>query len=157
MTGQSIIASRAGCAKIDLDGCLIRADAGVPSLTADDSAGDAFGNSYLVHGEFVAGGGTVREKLDAPGALVWRLAAFNGAGLTPVRRDSPAARAAASVSRPTGGRVLANPANGQCGGPPTITAGRPHGRLSRSRLTPAPGSDITPIVSRCHRRVVSRA
>ncbi|MFM8536060.1 MAG: hypothetical protein ACKOEC_21195 [Acidimicrobiia bacterium] len=130
MTGQSIIASRAGCAKIDLDGCLIWADAGVPSLTADDSAGDAFGNSYLVHGQFVAGGGTVREKLDAPGAPVWRLAAFNGAGLTPVRRDSPAARAAASVSRPAAGR------------------------RSRSRLTPAPGSAITPTVRRCHRRVV---
>ena len=72
MTGQSITGSRAGYAKIDLDGRLIWAYAGVPSLTAGDSAGDAFGNTYLVHGEYVANGGTVIKKLDASGALVWQ-------------------------------------------------------------------------------------
>ncbi len=72
ITGKSITGSFAGYAKVNRDGQLIWAYAGVPSLTAGDSAGDAFGNTYLVHGEYVANGGTVIKKLDASGALVWQ-------------------------------------------------------------------------------------
>lgn len=72
ITGKSITGSLAGYTKIDLDGHLIWAYAGVPSLTAGDSAGDALGNAYLVHGASVANGGTVVEKLNPSGVVVWR-------------------------------------------------------------------------------------
>ena len=71
ITGKSIYGSILGFAKIDLDGNKVWSHPGVNSLTAGDSAGDAFGNTYLVHGEYVTNGGTVIEKLDPSGALIW--------------------------------------------------------------------------------------
>ena len=71
ITGKSIYGSILGFAKIDLDGNEVWSYPGVQSLTAGDSAGDAFGNTYLVHGEYVTNGGTVIEKLDPSGALIW--------------------------------------------------------------------------------------
>lgn len=75
--GDLVIASRApfgslnGYARIDRQGNEQWALAGVQSLTAGDAAGDALGNTYLVHGEYVMNGGTVIKKLDAQGGLLW--------------------------------------------------------------------------------------
>jgi hypothetical protein len=80
VTGKSITGSFMGYAKINLDGQVLWSRAGVPSLTAGDSAGDAFGNSYLVHGQYVAtNAGTVVKKLGPDGALRWeRVFAMSG-------------------------------------------------------------------------------
>lgn len=72
ISGKSITGSFMGYAKINLDGQPIWNYPGVNSLTAGDSAGDATGNTYLVHGEYVANGGTVIKKLDAKGTLIWQ-------------------------------------------------------------------------------------
>jgi hypothetical protein len=75
--GDMLVAARAifgsinGYARVDRQGNGLWALPGVQSLTVGDAAGDALGNSYLVHGEFVSNGGTVIKKLDAQGALVW--------------------------------------------------------------------------------------
>lgn len=72
ISGKSITGSFMGYVKIDLDGRPIWTLPGVASLTAGDSAGDALGNTYLVHGEYVlTNPGTVVKKLDASGSLVW--------------------------------------------------------------------------------------
>lgn len=75
--GDLVIAARApfgslnGYARVDRQGNEQWALAGVQSLTVGDAAGDALGNSYLVHGEYVMNGGTVVKKLDAQGGLLW--------------------------------------------------------------------------------------
>lgn len=72
ISGKSITGSFMGYAKIDLNGNPLWSYPAVASLTAGDSAGDALGNSYLVHGEYVASNpGTVIKKLDPTGALLW--------------------------------------------------------------------------------------
>ncbi len=72
VTGKSITGSFMGYTKIDLDGRVLWARAGVASLTAGDSAGDAAGNTYLVHGQYVlTNPGTVVKKIDPSGALLW--------------------------------------------------------------------------------------
>ncbi|MDH5515839.1 MAG: hypothetical protein OEY45_11835, partial [Gammaproteobacteria bacterium] len=70
ITGKSITGSYLGYAKIDLNGNLIWTYPAVYSLTAGDSAGDAYGNTYLVHGDAVTGGSIIK-KLDGSGALLW--------------------------------------------------------------------------------------
>lgn len=71
ITGRSIFGSVNGYARISLDGADVWSLPGISSLTVGDCAGDAFGNTYLVHGEFVANGGTVIRKLDPQGATLW--------------------------------------------------------------------------------------
>lgn len=72
VSGRSITGSFNGYAKVDLDGNPVWARAAIGSLTVGDSAGDAFGNSYLVHGQYgVANPGTVIKKLDPAGDLLW--------------------------------------------------------------------------------------
>jgi hypothetical protein len=72
ITGRSITGSFMGYAKLDLDGRTLWARAGVASLTAGDSAGDAYGNTYLVHGQYVlTNPGTVVKKLGPDGAQLW--------------------------------------------------------------------------------------
>jgi hypothetical protein len=71
IAAKSIYGSYVGFAKIDATGNAIWSKAGIPSLTVGDSAGDVFGNTYLVHGEYVASGGTVIKKLNAAGSAVW--------------------------------------------------------------------------------------
>ena len=71
ISGKSITGSLMGYAKINLDGQMIWTYPGVYSLTAGDSSGDNFGNTYLVHGEYVANGGTVIKKLSPTGVLSW--------------------------------------------------------------------------------------
>jgi uncharacterized repeat protein (TIGR01451 family) len=41
------------------------------SLTAGDAAGDAFGNTYVVDGDYAAGSGTIITKLSPTGAVLW--------------------------------------------------------------------------------------
>lgn len=78
--GGIVIAARAifgsinGYAKIDLAGNEVWSRAGVQSLTVGDVAGDSLGNSYVVHGEYVLNGGSVIEKLDPAGNVLFDVA-----------------------------------------------------------------------------------
>lgn len=75
--GQLVVAARGifgsinGYARVDLDGQTVWSLPGVQSLTLGDVAGDALGNSYVVHGEYVANGGSQVKKLDPAGKLLW--------------------------------------------------------------------------------------
>jgi len=61
-----------GYAKIDLNGNSIWTLTGINSLTVGDASGDAFGNTYLVHGEYVAtNAGSYLKKLSPAGVLIW--------------------------------------------------------------------------------------
>lgn len=71
ITGRAIFGSVNGYAKIDLDGNKIWSFPGVNSLTIGDSDGDEFGNTYLVHGEFITNGGTTVKKISPTGSLIW--------------------------------------------------------------------------------------
>lgn len=71
VVGRGIIGSINGYARIGRDGQKIWSLAGVQSLTVGDLSADSLGNSYLVHGNFQAGGGTVVRKLDPSGQTLW--------------------------------------------------------------------------------------
>lgn len=71
ISARSIFGSLNGYARVDRQGAEVWGLAGVPSLAAGDAAGDAFGQTYVVHGQFGANGGTVVRKLDGQGALLW--------------------------------------------------------------------------------------
>lgn len=72
IVGRAIIGSINGYSKIDRNGNNIWNYAGVNSLTAGDISGDAFGNTYLVHGIYQAGtNGSTLKKLSPNGALIW--------------------------------------------------------------------------------------
>ncbi|HSW55495.1 MAG TPA: T9SS type A sorting domain-containing protein [Ignavibacteriaceae bacterium] len=71
LTGRAIFGSINGYAKIDLNGNHIWSYPGVPSLTIGDAEGDDFGNTYLVHGEYVTNGGTELKKISPTGSLIW--------------------------------------------------------------------------------------
>jgi hypothetical protein len=71
ITGRAPFGSVNGYAKIDLNGNPVWSYPGVFSLTTGDCDGDAFGNTYLVHGEYVTNGGTVIKKVGPSGALIW--------------------------------------------------------------------------------------
>lgn len=72
ISAMAIYGAIVGYAKIDLNGNVLWSYAGIQSLTVGDSAGDGFGNTYLVHGEYVASNaGTVVKKLNPSGALIW--------------------------------------------------------------------------------------
>jgi len=72
ISARGIIGSVNSYAKIDIDGNKIWSYPGVNSLTIGDVAGDAFGNSYLVHAEDVINGGTTIKKLSPNGMLIWQ-------------------------------------------------------------------------------------
>ena len=71
ITGRAIFGSINGYAKIDLNGNHIWSYPGVSSLTIGDCEGDDFGNTYLVHGEYVMNGGTEIKKVSPTGSLIW--------------------------------------------------------------------------------------
>lgn len=79
VAARGIFGSINGYARVDRQGNGLWAIPGVQSLTVGDAAGDAAGNTYLVHGEFVANGGTVVRKVDAQGNTLWSNA-YAGAG-----------------------------------------------------------------------------
>lgn len=81
VTGRATFGSFNGYTKIDRDGNTLWSLAGVPSLTVGDAAGDAFGNSYVVHAQSgVPNPGTIVRKLGPTGALLWQNA-YPAAGL----------------------------------------------------------------------------
>ena len=80
VSARSSFGSLNGYARVDRQGNGLWALPGVQSLTVGDAAGDALGNTYVVHGEFVSNGGTVVHKLDAQGATLWSNV-YSGAGL----------------------------------------------------------------------------
>jgi len=71
ISARSVFGSVNGYAKIDLNGNLLWSFPGIASLTVGDAAGDAAGNSYLVHAENDTNGGTVLKKLSPSGSLLW--------------------------------------------------------------------------------------
>ena len=72
ISGRGIIGSVNGYAKIDLDGNELWSYAGVLSLTVGDAAGDAFGNTYIINGEYVVvDAGSIITKLSPAGTVVW--------------------------------------------------------------------------------------
>ena len=72
ISGRGIIGSVNGYAKIDLAGNELWSYAGVLSLTAGDAAGDAFGNTYIINGEYVAiDPGSILTKLTPTGTVIW--------------------------------------------------------------------------------------
>ncbi len=61
-----------GYSKIDLNGNNIWSLSGINSLTAGDAAGDAFGNTYIINGEYVVvNAGSILTKLSPAGAVLW--------------------------------------------------------------------------------------
>jgi hypothetical protein len=81
VTGRSITGSFNGHARIDRDGNTVWSLAGVQSLTVGDAAGDAFGNTFVVHAQSgVANPGTIVKKLGPTGALLWQNA-YPAAGM----------------------------------------------------------------------------
>lgn len=60
-----------GYARIDRNGNTVWSLPGVASFTVGDAAGDAFGNTYCVHGTTASGGGSVIKKLSPSGSLIW--------------------------------------------------------------------------------------
>jgi len=71
ITGRSFYGSVNGYAKIDLNGNQIWSISGINSLTAGDAAGDASGNSYLVHAEYVSNPRTTIRKIGPAGNQLW--------------------------------------------------------------------------------------
>jgi hypothetical protein len=58
--------------KIDLNGNLIWNTVGINSLPVGDAAGDSYGNTYLVNGEYVtSNAGSIVKKLSPTGAVIW--------------------------------------------------------------------------------------
>ncbi|MCU0414745.1 MAG: T9SS type A sorting domain-containing protein [Ignavibacteriaceae bacterium] len=80
ITGRAIFGSINGYAKIDMNGNHIWSYPSVSSLTIGDAEGDDFGNTYLVHGEYVTNGGTELKKISPTGSLIWSNVFSNLAG-----------------------------------------------------------------------------
>lgn len=72
ISSRGIAGSMNGYAKIDLNGNLIWSYAGINSLTVGDIAGDSFGNTYIINGEYVvSNAGSIINKLSPSGAVIW--------------------------------------------------------------------------------------
>ena len=71
IVGRAPYGSINGYAKLTKEGTPVWSYPGVNSLTVGDAAGDAEGNSYLVHGEYVTNGGTIIKKVSPAGSLLW--------------------------------------------------------------------------------------
>lgn len=68
---RGITGSINGFSKIDLNGNNIWSLAGINSLSVGDAAGDAFGNSYIINGNYAAGSGSILKKLSPNGSVIW--------------------------------------------------------------------------------------
>ncbi len=72
ITSRGITGSINGYAKIDLNGNHIWSYAGVNSLSIGDAAGDSFGNTYIINGEYVvSNAGSIITKLSPSGTVIW--------------------------------------------------------------------------------------
>jgi len=104
LVGRAQFGSINGYAKISPDGLPVWSMAGVNSLSVGDASGDADGNTYLVHGEYVTNGGTMIKKLSPSGDLIWEnaynLSAFRietGSDNLPVACGFPSANSVGSA------------------------------------------------------------
>jgi hypothetical protein len=68
---RGITGSINGYLKIDLNGNQVWSLAGINSLTVGDAAGDSFGNTYLINGNYVNNTGSIVKKLSPNGAVIW--------------------------------------------------------------------------------------
>jgi len=69
---RGITGSINGYSKINLNGNLIWSYAGVNSLSVGDAAGDVFGNTYIINGEYVvSNAGSIITKLSPTGTVLW--------------------------------------------------------------------------------------
>jgi hypothetical protein len=69
---RGITGSINGYSKINLNGNLIWSYAGVNSLSIGDAAGDSFGNTYIINGEYVvSNAGSIISKLSPTGTVIW--------------------------------------------------------------------------------------
>jgi hypothetical protein len=71
LIGRGVVGSVDGFAKIDRNGNVLWSLPGQMSETVGDAAGDALGNSYVVHKEYVFNGGTILKKLNSTGTQIW--------------------------------------------------------------------------------------
>lgn len=71
ISARGITGNINGYARIDRDGNTLWSLPAVNSFTVGDAAGDAFGNTYCVHGTPASGGGSVIKKLSPTGSLIW--------------------------------------------------------------------------------------
>jgi fibronectin type 3 domain-containing protein len=72
ITSRGITGSINGYTKINLNGVKIWSYAGVNSLTVGDAAGDTYGNSYLINGQYgVTTTGSILKKLSSSGTVIW--------------------------------------------------------------------------------------
>ncbi len=72
IVGRGITGSLNGYQRIDRDGNVVWSVVGIPSLTTGDAAGDVFGNTYHVDGEYAANGGSLVTKRGPTGAVLWQ-------------------------------------------------------------------------------------
>lgn len=69
---RGITGSINGFSKIDLNGNNIWSLAGMNSLSVGDAAGDAFGNTYIINGNYAGSGtGSIIKKLSPNGSVTW--------------------------------------------------------------------------------------
>lgn len=115
MTCRSVTGSLNGYAKVDLQGNTLWSLAAISSIAAGDAAGDVSGNTYLVHGTTLNGGGTMLRKLDAQGTQIWSVTHPFGGFRVEVGTDDqpvacgfsqPASGSAAFVKFDTAGNVI---------------------------------------------------
>ena len=79
---RGITGSINGYSKIDLNGNLIWSLAGFNSLSVGDAAGDSFGNTYLVNGNYgTTTTGSIVKKLSPAGTLIWEKSIANMTGV----------------------------------------------------------------------------
>ena len=71
VSARGITGNINGYARIDREGNTLWSLPAVNSFTVGDAAGDAFGNTYCVHGTPASGGGSVIKKLSPSGSLLW--------------------------------------------------------------------------------------
>lgn len=72
ISARAMYGSINGYAKIDRNGNHIWSYPGINSLTTGDADGDAYGNTYIVNGEYVMNGGTVLTRLSPSGSIDWQ-------------------------------------------------------------------------------------
>ena len=106
IAGRGVTGNINGYSKIDLNGNHVWNISPVSSFTVGDIAGDAFGNSYIVHGTPGSGGGTIVRKIKPNGNEIWQrnfaLTAFRievGTDNFPVVAGFPVAGAGAAFAK----------------------------------------------------------
>lgn len=72
ISARAIVGSINGFAKIDMNGNALWTKTGFYSLTAGDIAGDSYGNTYLINGEYAPQNtGSIVSKLSPEGNILW--------------------------------------------------------------------------------------